>query len=195
MNLIFATNNLHKIEEINSAVPPSYKILSLKDVGMDVDIPEEQPTIEGNASDKAWYVYQRLRRNCFADDTGLEIEALNLLPGVKSARYAGPECIAENNIQKVLRELEGKENRSARFRTVISLIIDGDEYQFEGRVNGKILKERRGTDGFGYDPVFQPDGYDKTFAEMPLDQKNEISHRGKAVRQLINFLKHLQSGK
>jgi len=194
MKLVFATNNPHKIKEIQQAIPAYIQLVSLKEAGINTDIPENQPTIEGNASEKAWYVHTRIRENCFADDTGLEIEALDSRPGVKSARYAGPECDPDKNIDKVLQELDGKDDRRACFRTIISLIIDGKEHQFEGRVDGNILRSGKGGDGFGYDPIFQPEGYDQTFAEMPLSVKNEVSHRGKAVQKVIKFLKLLESG-
>ena len=158
--------------------------------GITEDIPEEQPTLEGNALQKARYIYERTGLSCFADDTGLEVEALNGAPGVYSARYAGPAKCKEANMDKLLQELEqrGAENRKARFRTVIALILDGEEYLFEGEVQGEITHEKSGTKGFGYDAIFRPTNYSTTFAEMDLDEKNTISHRGRAVQQLVNFL-------
>lgn len=186
--LVFATNNSHKLEEINSAVGDSVKILSLEDIGCFEDIPETAPTIEGNASQKSQFIFQKYGINCFADDTGLEVEALDGAPGVYSARYAGPGHDHEKNMDKVLLKLIDQQNRKARFRTVISLILNEKEFFFEGIVNGSILKERQGEKGFGYDPIFQPDGYSNSFAEMDLAEKNKISHRGIAVQKLIEFL-------
>lgn len=191
MELIFATNNAHKVKEIKNAVNGKYDVKSLAEIGCTDDIPETEPTLEGNARLKSEYVVNKFNVNCFADDTGLEIEALNGEPGVYSARYAGEQCSFEDNMNKVLENLEGKENRKAKFRTVISLILEGKEYQFEGSVEGEILKEKSGTEGFGYDPIFRPDGYKETFAEMPLDLKNQISHRGRAVKKLVEFLNNL----
>jgi XTP/dITP diphosphohydrolase len=188
--LIFATNNLHKLKEITGIISNEFRILSLSDIGCIDEIPEDAGTLEGNASFKAWYVYNKYGRDCFADDTGLEIDALEGRPGVKSARYAGEDCNPENNIRKVLYELAGETDRKARFRTVISLIENGTEIQFEGTVEGIILHEKRGKDGFGYDPVFLPEGYDLSFAEMLLEEKNKISHRARAIRKLIGHLKH-----
>lgn len=156
--------------------------------GIAEDIPEEQLTLEGNALQKVRYIHERLHENCFADDTGLEVEALNGAPGVHSARYAGQAKNMQDNMEKLLREMEGAGNRNARFRTVIALILDGKEYLFEGEVKGEIMREKAGCKGFGYDPVFRPSGYDVTFAEMDLNEKNRISHRGEAVRQLVTFL-------
>jgi XTP/dITP diphosphohydrolase len=188
--LVFATNNRHKLNEIRSLLQGQYEILSLLDIGCTVEIPETGDTLEENSRIKARHVYQEYGMDCFADDTGLEIEALGGRPGVFSARYAGEDCNPENNIIKVLDELEGKSNRKARFRTVICLIEKGEEYFFEGVVNGKIIEEKRGGEGFGYDPVFVPEGHDTTFAEMPLAAKNTISHRAKAMRELIAWLLH-----
>ena len=189
-DLIFATNNPHKLREISEIIGKRFHILSLGDIGCNEEISEDAETIEGNASLKSWYIWKKLGKDCFADDTGLEIDALGGKPGVKSARYAGDECIAENNIRKVLQEMEGVSDRKARFRTVISLILDGKEIQFEGTVEGTILLEKRGKDGFGYDPVFLPDGCDQSFAEMAAEDKNRISHRGRATRKLIEYLMH-----
>jgi XTP/dITP diphosphohydrolase len=193
MHLIFATNNEHKLKEISALMDERYRLLNLKETGIVEEIPENKDTLEGNARAKAMYVYKKTGSDCFADDTGLEIEALEGRPGVISARYAGPEGNSLKNIKKILAELEGVEDRSARFRTVISLILRGKEYQFEGTVEGKIIDVMRGDEGFGYDPVFIPDGYDKTFAEMPLELKNKISHRANALKKLITFLSQLQS--
>jgi len=191
--LVFVTNNRHKLSEIREIIGDRFRILSLEDIGLKEDIEENASTIEGNASLKSWYVWNRYHKNCFADDTGLEIDALDGRPGVKSARYAGDDCIAENNIKKVLQELKEKADRNARFRTVISLIIEGEEHRFEGIVEGRILSEKRGADGFGYDPVFLPDGFDRSFAEMSSGDKNKISHRGRATQKLIAFLRHSAS--
>ena len=192
MELVFATNNQHKIEELQAMLDKNIKLLSLKDIGCIEEIPEEQDTLEGNASQKSFYVYNKFGYNCFADDTGLEIEALNGEPGVYSARYAGEEKSAQANMDKVLHKLAKIKNRNARFRTVISLVIEGSEELFEGIVEGEILAEKRGSSGFGYDPIFQPNGFEQTFAEMNLTDKNKISHRGRAVEKLISHLKNLQ---
>lgn len=193
MKLVFATNNRHKLHEINHLLNGSFELLSLADIGCTEEIPENQPTIEGNASEKAFYIFNKYGLNCFADDTGLEIEALNGEPGVYSARYAGDEKSPEKNIELVLQKLAKIKNRKARFKTVISLVIDGREIQFEGIVNGRILEEKRGTTGFGYDPVFKPDESPLSFAEMPLDEKNKISHRARATQKLIDYLTHLET--
>ncbi len=192
MKLVFATNNKHKIKELQAILGDSFELLSLKDIGCFEEIPEEQPTLEGNARQKSMFVHERYGYSCFADDTGLEIEALNGRPGVFSARYAGEEKSAEANMDKVLREMAGVNNRKARFRTVISLIINGEEKQFDGIVEGQIIREKKGTSGFGYDPIFLPDGYTRTFAEMDLDEKNQISHRGRAVQKLAAYLKTIK---
>ena len=186
--LIFATNNHHKITEIQSLIGDNFILKSLEQIGCTDDIPETALTLEGNALLKAQYVFNRYGKNCFADDTGLEIEALDGRPGVFSARYATDGHDFEANIDKVLEELNGIENRNARFRTVVVLILDGSVNYFEGIVNGKIINERKGIKGFGYDPVFLPDGYKLTFAEMPLAEKNKISHRARAVGKLVDFL-------
>jgi len=192
MKLIFATNNQHKLKEIKALVNNGLEILNLSEIGCTDDIPETGTTIESNASQKSFFIFNKFGVNCFADDTGLEIEALNGSPGVFSARYAGEECCFEKNIDKVLKELEGVKNRKACFRTVISLIINGKEKMFVGRVDGDILTERHGKSGFGYDPIFRPEGYDITFAEMTLELKNSISHRGKAIQELIEYLKTIK---
>src|SRR5512133_981243 len=177
MELIFATNNRHKIREINSLLEPGTKLAGLTDVNITEDIPEDGETLEENALFKARFVHQRTGMNVFADDTGLEVEALNGAPGVHSARFAGDDKDSSANITKLLGLLEGKDNRQARFRTVIALIYNGSEYIFDGIVKGRIIKERKGSEGFGYDPVFEAEGYTQTFAEMPLPEKNKISHR------------------
>ena len=186
--LVFATNNLHKLEEVRDILGGSFRIASLKEIGCTDDIPETADTLEGNALQKASYVKDKFGYDCFADDTGLEVEALGGAPGVFSARYAGPGHDSEANMQKLLKELEGKTNRQAQFRTVVALILEGREYTFEGIVRGTILTERRGTAGFGYDPVFVPEGYAETFAEMGSEEKNRISHRARAVQKLADFL-------
>lgn len=189
MKLIIATNNEHKVKEIKAVLPKDFEVLSLREAGITEDIPEEQATLEGNALQKARYIYEKYGKSCFADDTGLEVTALNNAPGIFSARYAGSHCNSEDNMIKLLRELSNASDRTARFRTVIALILDGKEYLFEGEIKGTILHEQQGKGGFGYDPVFQPEGYEDSFAIMPLGTKNRISHRGKAVRKLVTFLK------
>jgi XTP/dITP diphosphohydrolase len=190
MKLVFATNNQHKLHEIKHLLDGSFELLSLNDIECFDDIPENQETIEGNASEKAFYIWNKYQLNCFADDTGLEIEALNGEPGVYSARYAGDEKSPEKNIELVLQKMAKIKNRKARFKTVISLVIDGKEVQFEGIVDGTILEEKKGQSGFGYDPIFQPDESQFSFAEMPLGEKNKISHRGRATRKLVEYLTH-----
>ncbi|HKI87858.1 MAG TPA: non-canonical purine NTP diphosphatase [Draconibacterium sp.] len=192
MKLVFATNNNHKLKELQAILGDHFELLSLKDIGCKEDIPEEQPTLEGNARQKAFYVFEKYGYSCFADDTGLEIESLGGEPGVYSARYAGPAKNSEENMKKVLNSLSKINNRKARFRTVISLVMNDKEQQFEGIVEGEILKEKRGNSGFGYDPIFLPDGFDRSFAEMSLAEKNTISHRGRAVAQLVRYLKKLE---
>ena len=187
--LIFATHNSNKLLEIKFAVK-TFEVVGLEEMCIHEDIEETGTTIEENALIKSQYIFQKTALNCFADDTGLEVEALDGKPGVYSARYAGEHATAENNMQKLLSEMEGQKNRNARFRTVISLILDGKEYSFEGKVKGEILLQKTGIDGFGYDPIFKPIGYDQSFAEMTMEQKNEISHRGLAVKKLIHFLSH-----
>ena len=191
VELVFATNNLHKFEEIRNITGDKVKILSLNEISCNEGIPETANTIEGNASQKSRYVFNKYGKNCFADDTGLEVEALNGKPGVSSARYAGLEHDPEKNIVKLLAELKDYSNRKAQFRTVISLILNGKEFFFEGIVKGKILHKKQGDNGFGYDPVFMPDGFNKSFAEMELVEKNSISHRAKAMEKLVYFLKNL----
>lgn len=188
MKLVFATNNQHKLSEIQNMLGNEFQVLSLADIHCQDEIPEDHETLEENASQKAHYIYEKFGVNCFADDTGLEVASLNNEPGVYSARYAGSSRSSEDNMKKVLQKLEGVDERAARFRTVISLIIDGVETQFEGIVNGEILPEEKGKDGFGYDPIFQPNSYDVSFAEMSISEKNKISHRGNAVRKLVEYL-------
>ncbi len=188
MTLVFASNNEHKIKEINSLLGNSFKLLGLRDINIIEDIPEKESRIEGNAIAKARYVYNASGMDVFADDTGLEISALNGLPGVHSARFAGENKDSSANIEKVLSMLGNTEFRKARFRTVIALILDNKEYLFEGEVNGTIIREKRGTEGFGYDPIFIPDGKTSTFAEMALEEKNTISHRARAFMKLKEFL-------
>lgn len=191
MKLIFATNNQHKVEEIRSILPKDFSIVTLKEAGIDIDIPEPHDTLEENAAEKARTIYHLTQTNCFSEDTGLEVYALNNEPGVRSARYAGEEKSFEKNIEKLLLNLNDKPNRAARFRTVICLILDGKEHFFEGVCEGKIMSEQKGHEGFGYDPVFVPASADKTFAEMSLEEKNEFSHRSKAVAGLVVFLNQL----
>lgn len=188
MQLVFASNNKNKIKEIQQLVPSNITILSLEDIGCDVDIPEIADTIEGNAILKANYITEKYGYPCFADDSGLEVNALNGAPGVYSARYAGEEKDDNKNIDKLLFELSDKTNRKANFKTVIALNLNGEQHLFTGIINGEIIHERRGTSGFGYDPVFIAEDYNVTFAEMSMEEKSAISHRGKAVKQLISFL-------
>lgn len=187
--LVFATNNAHKLNEISAILGEKVELLSLKDIHCDVDIPETADTLEGNAMLKAGYIYEHYGLDCFADDTGLEVEALNGAPGVYSARYAGEAHNSEANMQKLLQEMQGFTNRKAQFRTAICLILDGKKHLFEGIVKGEIIKEKRGGSGFGYDPVFMPEGYTHTFAELGNETKNKISHRALAVEKLCRFLK------
>lgn len=190
-DLVFATNNANKLAEIQAMLSKQYRLQDLKSIGCLVDIPENEETLSGNALAKARYVKEHFGLDCFADDTGLEIDALNGEPGVYSARYAGGEKDANANMDLVLDKLAQKADRTARFITVIALIMNGQEYVFEGRVEGKIITEKRGAQGFGYDPIFMPDGFDVTFAEMGMTEKAEISHRGRAVTKLVEFLKVL----
>jgi len=192
MKLIFATNNQHKVDEIRHIIGSSFELLTLKDAGIDIDIPEPHDTLEENASEKSKTIYQITNTSCFSEDTGLEVAALKGEPGVKSARYAGENKSFDKNIDKLLAKLKGNPNSAARFRTVISLILDGGEYLFEGTCNGTIIHGRRGMQGFGYDPVFIPDGSDKTFAEMTLEEKSRFSHRKKATGKLVAFLNTLE---
>ena len=193
MTLVFASNNEHKIKEIKSLLGDSFRLLSLGNVNITEDIPEEEPLIEGNALAKARYVYNASGMDVFADDTGLEIQALNGLPGVHSARFAGENKDSSENIKKVLYMLGTNPNREARFRTVIALILNKKEYLFEGIINGKIIYEEKGTTGFGYDPIFVPEGKVHTFAEMDMAEKNSISHRARAFNKLKEFLLHIDA--
>lgn len=190
MKICFATNNKKKIEEVKAALWLEFELVSLQEIGCVEELPETGDTLDHNAFQKARYVKENFGVDCFADDTGLEVEALDGAPGVYSGRFAGEPRSDERNIDLLLEEMEEKPNRKARFRTVIALILEGKEYQFEGIAEGEILKERVGEKGFGYDPVFKPNGFDRTFAELSLEEKNEISHRGKAVKALIEFLNH-----
>lgn len=198
MEIIFATNNFHKLEEISALLGEKYQLLGLSDLDIAEEIPEDHETLEENASQKAWHIFNITGRNCFADDTGLEVDALEGAPGVYSARYSRighptfPEMEpAEGNIRKLLLKMEGKEERSACFRTVISLVLNGKEHQFEGVIEGVLTQRPSGVKGFGYDPIFIPAGYEITFAEMNLSLKNQISHRARAVKQLVDFLKEM----
>ena len=186
--IVFATNNQHKLSEIRQILGGRVEVLSLNDIGCNVDIPETGSTLEENALQKAQYVYDHYHIDCFADDTGLEVDALNGAPGVYSARYAGDGHDSEANMTKLLNELGENNNRSARFRTVIALIQQGEVHEFEGIVNGQIIRERRGGEGFGYDPIFQPNGYDQTFEELGLDIKHQISNRDRATRKFAEYL-------
>jgi len=188
MKLVFATNNAHKLEEVSAMLPDGYELLSLKDIGCDVDIPETADTLQGNALQKALYVKEHYGLDCFADDTGLEVAALGGEPGIFSARYAGPGHDSQANMAKLLLKMQGKVDRRAQFRTVIALLLGDETYLFEGIVKGTLLEAPRGTAGFGYDPIFVPEGYDNSFAEMG-DEKNEISHRARAVKKLVEFFK------
>jgi XTP/dITP diphosphohydrolase len=191
MQLVVATNNKNKVKEIENLLAGSLELLSLKDINCTEDIPETSDTIAGNALQKAKYVFDNYGYNCFADDTGLEIESLNGEPGIYSARYAGKIKSAEQNIEKVLKKLENVKNRNAQFKTVIALIIDKKETLFEGIAKGEITQIKSGSEGFGYDPIFKPQGYNNTFSEMSIDEKNKISHRGKAVKKLTEHLSSL----
>mgnify|MGYP001824468629 FL=1 len=188
MRLCFATNNAHKLEEVRAILPVNFNLLSLTDVGCLQELPETNPTLEGNAQQKASFVHRHYQVDCFADDTGLEVEALNGAPGVYSARYAGPERNDQANCAKLLQALKHQKNKNARFRTVICLILRQQEHFFEGVINGRITGEPKGDHGFGYDPIFIPEGSQRTFAEMPLVEKNELSHRARAVSALNKFL-------
>lgn len=189
MILCLATNNTHKVEELQALLGTDFQLKTLKEIGCEIDLPETRDTFQGNSSQKAEYVWAHYGIDCIADDSGLEVEALNGEPGVFSARYAGSHGNHEANIQKLLANLEGIENRAAQFRSVITLIRNGEINQFEGIIKGEIIHEKRGNQGFGYDPIFVPEGYETTFAEMTMEEKNPISHRGLAVKQLVEFLK------
>lgn len=188
MKLIFATNNQHKVDEIRHATGQTLELLTLREAGIDIDIPEPHDTIEANASEKSQVIFELTGQDCFSEDTGLEVEALHGEPGVKSARYAGDDRSPDKNIDKLLQKMETIDNRKARFKTIISLLIDGKETIFEGICEGHILTERRGNQGFGYDPVFMPQGADRSFAEMDMTEKDRYSHRAKAVQKLVAFL-------
>jgi len=189
ISICFATNNKNKLEEVRSKIGNQFIILSLEDIGCTEELPETQPTIEGNSAQKAQYVSQKYKVNCFADDTGLLVDALNGAPGVYSARYAGPDCSPEDNMNKLLEALNGVENRKAAFKTCVTLVLNNEQFQFTGEVDGSILTERHGEKGFGYDPIFQPAGYTASFAEMSMEEKNTMSHRALAVAKLFEFLK------
>lgn len=189
MDIIFATSNVHKLSEARGIIGDSFSLITPIDLGIPDDIPEEEDTLQGNALSKAQYLWDRCGKECFADDTGLEVEALGGAPGVRSARYASDECDPRRNMQKLIKELNGIKNRKARFRTVVALIIDGKVTLFEGQLNGSITETPSGSGGFGYDPIFLPDGYTKTLAELTSMEKNLISHRGIAMRKLSDFLK------
>lgn len=188
--LVFATNNEHKLSEVKNLLKDKFLVKGLKEIGCTEDIPETSDTLEGNAVLKSKYVWENYNLSCFSDDTGLEVKALNMEPGVYSARYAGPQKSSDDNIDKLLKELSTKNNRIARFRTAVSLILDGEEHLFEGQVEGVIMHERKGEGGFGYDPVFKPDESEVTFAEMDSKEKNKISHRGRAIQKLVAFLEN-----
>lgn len=187
--LLFATNNQHKADEIRAVLGENFNIITLKEAGFNIDIPEPHDTLEANASEKSKTIFLLTNKDCFSEDTGLEVDALKGEPGVKSARYAGTNRSFDENIEKLLINLSSTTNRNAKFRTIISLLINGNEYLFEGICKGKITLNRKGENGFGYDPVFIPDGSNKTFAEMEMTEKNKFSHRKKALQKLINFLK------
>jgi XTP/dITP diphosphohydrolase len=187
ITLVFATQNEYKAKEIQSLLPEYIVVKTLKNIGCDEDIPENQPDLKGNALDKAKYVVEHYNTSCFADDTGLEIEALNAEPGVYSARYAGSEKDSEKNMDLVLQKLKDQPNRKAQFRTVIALILDNETHFFEGVVKGEIRKERAGGDGFGYDPIFEPENCGRTFAQMTIEEKNKMSHRGRAIEKMVAF--------
>jgi XTP/dITP diphosphohydrolase len=189
MKICFATNNPNKVQEIQQLLGKDFEILSLQEIGCAEELAETQDTLEGNSAQKARYVFDHYGVNCFADDTGLEVEALDNAPGVYSARYAGPQRSSDDNMKKLLSALQGQEHRSARFRTVITLLMDGTMHQFEGVVEGQIVDQPTGDEGFGYDPLFMPEGYDRTFAQMNMQEKNKISHRGRAIRKLVDFLR------
>ena len=191
MKIVFATNNPNKLKEIQALMPKGIAILSLKEIGCTEDIPETGTTLEANAFQKAHYLKEHYGYDCFADDTGLEVEALNGAPGVYSARYAGPERNSEANMAKILDELKRKENRKAQFRTAIALILNGEEQLFEGKVEGHISEEKKGEEGFGYDPIFLPENDKRSFAQMTMAEKGAISHRGRAVKKLVDFLRSI----
>ena len=188
MQLVFATHNKNKIYEVSKLIEPKIKLLSLSDINCFEELAETQSTLEGNALQKAQYVFDKYKQNCFADDTGLEIEGLNGKPGVISARYAGEGCKADDNMDKVLKEMKGMKNRNAKFRTIIALILNEKQHLFEGSVEGVILEQKQGTKGFGYDPIFKANGHQVSFAEISVEEKNIISHRAIAVKKLVEYL-------
>lgn len=190
MQICFATNNAHKLDEVRQILGAQFQVLSLAEIGCNEELPENQDTLEGNSEEKAMYVYQHYQVNCFADDTGLEVDTLNGEPGVYSARYAGPQRSGDDNMRLLLKNLANKENRSAQFRTVITLVLDGQKHKFEGVVRGMIAHQKTGSAGFGYDPIFVPEGFDQSFAEMSPRDKNRISHRGRAIQKLVHFLQN-----
>lgn len=193
MKLIFASSNKNKFIEVEKIIPKNIKLGNLIELNFFEEIPEKEDTIEGNATFKANYINSKFNVNVFADDTGLEVQALDGKPGVHSARYAGNECNSEKNITKLLKELKNIKNRKARFKTIIALVLNKKSYQFEGIINGEILLSKKGENGFGYDPIFKPDGYQKSFAELSIDVKNKISHRALAINKLIDFIKKVKS--
>lgn len=188
--IVFATNNAHKLQEVSEILEDKIQIMNLKDIHCEEEIPETSDSIEGNAYQKANYIYEHYHVDCFADDTGLEVEALNGAPGVYSARYAGPQHNSKDNIRKLLTDMQDIENRNAQFRTAIVLVLDGKMHLFEGTIKGTIIRSERGSGGFGYDSVFVPDGFEKTFAELGEEIKNKISHRAIATKKLVKFLLH-----
>lgn len=188
MDIVFVTNNMNKLSEIRSLISSNYNLMSLEEINFNDEIKETESTLEGNALLKARHIFSKYKLNCFADDTGLEVDFLDGAPGVYSARYAGPNCLAKDNIEKVLNELKDANNRKAKFITVIALIIEGEEFVFKGECRGVLIKEPIGSDGFGYDPIFLPNGSNLTFAQMDKDEKGKISHRGLAVKKLLEFL-------
>ncbi|MDX1652009.1 MAG: RdgB/HAM1 family non-canonical purine NTP pyrophosphatase [Brumimicrobium sp.] len=187
VTLVFATHNEHKAEEIQSILPGYIEVKTLQDLGCYDEIPEEKPDFKGNALQKATYIHEKFGVNCFADDSGLEIDALNGEPGIYSARYAGPKRDSNDNMDLVLKRMQGKSDRKARFKTIIALIMDGKEYFFEGTIDGKIRDQKSGNNGFGYDPIFEPESCGKTFAEMSLEEKNSMSHRSRAIQKMAKF--------
>lgn len=191
--IVFATGNKNKVKEVNEVLPASISIIGLKEIGCREDLPETSPTLEGNALQKARYVFDHFGVDCFSEDTGLEVDALDGAPGVYTARYAGPGCNPDDNIDLLLKNLSGINNRKARFKTIIALILNGEEYLFEGIAAGEIGLQRQGNGGFGYDPVFIPDGFETSFAQMESEEKNKISHRGKAVEKLVSFLEKIEA--
>ena len=188
MNIVFVTNNMNKLSEIRSLISSNYNLMSLEEINFNDEIKETESTLEGNALLKARHIFSKYKLNCFADDTGLEVDFLDGAPGVYSARYAGPNCLAKDNIEKVLNELKDANNRKAKFITVIALIIEGEEFVFKGECRGVLIKKPIGSDGFGYDPIFLPNGSNLTFAQMDKDEKGKISHRGLAIKKLLAFL-------